>query len=642
MCGIAGFFEKKADWSEAGEARRVLARMRDTLTHRGPDAEGIFVEREAALGLGHRRLSIIDLSSGAQPMQEGPLTVVFNGEIYNFHALRAELESSGYSFRTSSDTEILLVGYRAWGLTRLLERLNGMFAFALYDRASGALHLARDAIGEKPLYYAAKPGFFAFASEPKALLEHPRVSRATSIDRAQRFLSHDYTPTTESIWSDLEKLGPGCWLTFKLAREELTRGRFYEPERALKKEPNSLSASQIIDESGRLIEDSVKLRLISDVPLGIFLSGGIDSSLVLAAAARVADARSINTFSVSFEERDYDESPYARLMAKHIGATHHEHVFSPAEMLDAIPSILSSMDEPFGDASLFPTYFLCKAARKSITVALSGDGGDELFAGYDTFKAIRLKSMVDLAPSTLVRAGDRLATLFPPSNRHFSLEFKVRQMLKGAKAPLWLAVGRWMASVDLPMQQKLFKSLVLDDERALYDDYFDVDRRERDLVTRLAYLYQHTYLVNDILVKSDRASMMSSLEVRPPLLDPRLVEFANRLPLKHKMRGLDTKVILKSLLKDRYGAPAEICARGKKGFAVPVAEWLRGPLKTFASKYFSREFLRAQGVFNEAAVSALFEEHLSGRQNHRKPLWTLLCYQVWWEQNRPTLDSTKA
>jgi asparagine synthase (glutamine-hydrolysing) len=618
MCGIAGFVNR------AGEAadRELLAGMTATIAHRGPDGEGFYCQGPA--GLGHRRLSIIDVDGGSQPLcnEDGTVWVTYNGEIYNDPELRRDLLARGHTFRTECDTESLVHLYEEHGAD-FARHLNGMFALAIWDVTRQRLVLARDRMGQKPLFYCATSnGGFVFGSEPKALLAHPDVPRRLDPQGLARYLFYEYIPAPHSIWKGFKKLPPA----HVLIREAgvTTIQRYWDSsEPSADPLPFDAAASRFWDD----FRASVGRHRRSDVPLGVFLSGGIDSSSVAAALTELEPARNIRTFSIGFEDRSFDESEHARAVARHLGTDHRERTFSAATVLDLLPEVANWLDEPFGDASILPTHLLSRFAREEVTVALGGDGADELLAGYPTFAAERASAMFRRLPGVARSLAGAAVGKLPVDHGNISLDFKLKQFLKGASEPSPLAHQRWLGS---------FSGSEIG--RVLVDGAgFDVENEHLgrasslavggDPLTRSLRLYQDTYLPDDILAKVDRASMARGLEVRAPFLDAELVDSIQRLPSSYKYgRGL-TKRLLKQAAIGRL--PASILERPKKGFGIPVARWLRGPLAPMMESLLAPDRLRKQGLFRPEEVSRRMNEHRAGVRDHRKPLWTLLMFQLW-------------
>jgi asparagine synthase (glutamine-hydrolysing) len=617
MCGVCGIVERQGPVD-----REALRRMTAAIRHRGPDDEGFYVaESGTGVGLGFRRLSIIDLVTGNQPIsnEDGLVHVVFNGEIYNYRELRSELESRGHRFATDSDTEVIVHLYEELG-AHCVERLNGMFAIALWDTRRSELVLARDRFGKKPLYYADLGGTLLFASELKSLVEHPRCPRDLDFDALTRYLALEYVPTPYSIFAGVRKLPGGHLLRWRDGRSSLEQ--YWDLE--LGRDEPTRPDEQYVDEFRELLGAAVRRRLISDVPLGAFLSGGIDSSSVVAMMVDALPAGNVKTFSVGFDERSFDESLHARRVAAHFGTDHHEEVFSAGVMLDTLPAVVEWLDEPFGDASILPTYLLSRFTREHVTVALGGDGSDELLAGYPTFPADRLARFYRvprlLHANVIVPLADRL----PVSTANFSFDFKLKRFLRAAAADDDVRHPVWLGSFTPAEQAALLTTAP--------GDPFAEQRRllagaGGDRLGKLIYLYAKTYLQDDILVKVDRASMACSLEVRAPFLDVELVDFLCRVPSRLKLHRLDTKHLLKRAMSDVL--PPGIAARPKKGFGIPVASWFKGELREALQDELSAERIRAQGLFEPAEVNRLVSEHLSGRRDHRKSLWTLFVFQLW-------------
>jgi asparagine synthase (glutamine-hydrolysing) len=618
MCGICGVVGHEPIDREA------LARMTDALRHRGPDDEGFFVDERpdgVAVGLGFRRLSIIDLVSGNQPIgnEDGSIHVVFNGEIYNYRELRSELEARGHRFSTNSDTEVIVHLYEERG-PHCVERLNGMFAIALWDSPRSELLLARDRFGKKPLYYSEVGNTLLFGSELKSLLEHPRCPRELDLEALSRYLALEYVPTPYSIYEGVRKLPGGHVLRWRDGRTSIEQYWDLHLEADDPVRPDE----EYVAEFEAFFREAVRRRLISDVPLGAFLSGGIDSSSVVAMMVDARPPESVKTFSIGFGERSFDESEHARRVAAHFGTDHREEIFTADVMLEILPTVVEWLDEPFGDASILPTYLLSRFTREHVTVALGGDGSDELLAGYPTFPADRLARLYRvpqvLHTNVIVPLADRL----PVSTRNFSFDFKLKRFLRAASAPDDVRHPVWLGSFA-PDEQAALLSFSPGDP-------FSEQRRalaaaSGDKLGRLIYLYAKTYLQDDILAKVDRASMACSLEVRAPFLDVDLVEFLGRVPSKLKLRGLDTKHLLKRAMRDRL--PTGIATRRKKGFGIPIAAWFNGPLREVLQEELSPERIRQQGLFDATEVQRLVREHLSGRHDHRKQLWTLFVFQLW-------------
>lgn len=618
MCGIAGFI----GFGEQG----ALEKMTRALVHRGPDAEGFFIEEKKGIHFGHRRLSIIDVAQGAQPMMtsDGELVLIFNGEIYNHLELRAELLAKGHVFQTDHcDTEVLLYAYREWG-EAMLERLNGMWAFALYDKRKGSIFLARDRFGKKPLYYFQRhdgEALFAFASELTALLEHPQAPRSLSLLALKKYFAYGYIPAPHSAVADVFKLPAGCYGVFRLATNSWDIKKYWEYR--LEPVRSDIPSDEGIawgEELRELLDRAVKRRLMADVPLGIFLSGGIDSSAVAALAARHIAASDLKTFSMGFTDPSFDELSYARQMAQHIGSTHYEEILDIEKARAFLPELLHRLDEPMADSSLLPTWLLSGFARRHVTVALSGDGGDELFAGYDPFRALQAAQLYsNLIPKRWHPALGFFAAQLPVSQSNISFDFKIKRFLRGLtfSQALWMPV--WMGPLELSEIDAYFG-----DNNPLEEIYSEaIEAWESpgagaSLVDRASQFFVRLYLQEDILVKIDRASMLHSLEVRSPFLDNEVVDFARRLPHVAKLRGGVTKWILKKAVEPLL--PQSIVQRKKKGFGMPLGSWFQ---KRILVPEKPQHFL-SQRFFEERLQS-----HCAGKSDERLFLWAQEVLSHW-------------
>ncbi|MDP2699706.1 asparagine synthase (glutamine-hydrolyzing) [Thalassospira sp.] len=612
MCGIVGF---------VGTGNRAdLETMTTALKHRGPDGEGFHIDPDRAVYLGHRRLAVRDISGGDQPMWNisGTIGVVYNGEIYNCDDLRAELCAAGYVFRTShSDTEILVHGYAHWG-TGLAERLNGMFAFAILDTDCNRLYLARDRFGEKPLYYAHQSGLFAFASELGSLTQHTKISRSLSSIALQKLFAYGYFPAPHTLYQNTAKLPGGHFMTVDLHSLEPVIQPYWQFTLAADDALTARDDEAIAEELRSLFIQAVGRRLVSDVPLGIFLSGGVDSSAILAAAAQHVDGSSLATFTIGFNEPSYDESSFASQVAKHVGSKHHLRVLDMEQARDLIPYVLSRMGEPLGDASLLPTHLLSAFTREHVTVALSGDGGDELFAGYDPFRALGPASLYNkCVPRTLHRFLRKIAGMLPHSNTNMSLDFKIRRTLMGLSQPQSAWAPAWMAPVDPESMVDLFDDPMRPED--LYSEAMELweSGPAKTRLDRLLQFFTILYLQDNILTKVDRASMMSSLETRAVFLDNDLVDLCCRLPAHFKYRNGERKFILKKALEPLL--PHDIIYRRKKGFGIPLADWMRHVPQ-------NPPLMPVPGMKMNWVKSA-WDDHRQDKADHRLFLWTWLSLQ---------------
>lgn len=623
MCGIAGYIRPEGRTADG----TILRRMTQALSHRGPDDEGYYISGRVAMG--HRRLRIIDLTTGQQPManEAGTVRVIFNGEIYNFQELRRSLEARGYRFHTSSDTEVIVHAWEAEG-PRAVQEFNGMFAFAIWDADRQSLFLCRDRMGKKPLYWALRNGDLIFGSEVKALLHHPLIARELDPVSLVRYLTYEYVPSPHTIFRGIQKLPPGHALTFHEGQVRVSP--YWDIRFGLHHPVGEQEWGPLLFDT---FKESVRRRLISDVPLGVFLSGGIDSSAVVAVMAECTSGP-IRTFSVGFEEESYNELPHAKRVAQLFGTDHNELVFTQDQAFQVIPEAGQILDEPLADASFLPTYLLSRFARRSVTVVLGGEGGDELFCGYPTFLSHHPAEVYRRLPGFLRRGIERLIQALPVSPNYGSVDFLLRQFVRGAALPPPVRTQILLGGFT-PEEQARLLSREIRAQAEGVDPYGDIERvlsacDAHDPLDRLIYQHAKFYLADQVLVKVDRASMACGLEVRAPFLDYMMVEAACSIPASRKVRGLTTKAILKEALAGRL--PPDILHRRKQGFGIPLARWLRQDLKDWVSKVLHPEKLRRGGIFNPAAVERLLEEHLRGIRDHRKPLWTLLVFELWREQ----------
>ena len=617
MCGIGGF------WGE-GDAT-TLERMTTALARRGPDDCGTHVEER--LGLAHTRLAIIDLSKGGhQPMTSatGNTTIVFNGEIYNYRELKKQV--SGYAFRSESDTEVILAIFEHEG-PKSFERLNGMFAFALFDHRSQKLYLVRDAMGKKPLYWAIFDGTLIFGSELKALMQHEKFKKEIDPAAVRMYLTYECVPTPYSIFKGVKKLEAGGYVKF-CPTEGSHENVYWNPTR----ETNRISFDEAKDELDARLRMAVERRLIADVPLGIFLSGGIDSSTIAWYAQNVSQAP-IKTFSIGFTDKDFDESTYATMVAQHIGVEHTMEFFSAERCIDLIPEVYAYLDEPIADASALPTYLLSAFTRKYVTVALGGDGADELFAGYPTFQAEKIFELYRRVPQAL-RAGilEPLIHSLPVRHSYFSLDFRLKKFLEGVHAPPRYRHQHWLGAFSDEEATTLLKK-ELGETHSPYehlDQFFRDHSNKGEFLNDILWSYLRTYCMDQVLAKVDRMSMAHGLEVRAPFLDAEVVTFVQNLPYEYKFKGLTGKYILKKLMHGRL--PSGILNRRKRGFAIPVGRWLQSELRPLMREILSKERLAKSGFFESAIVERLMDEHERGLADHRKKLWTLLVFQLWYDK----------
>ena len=564
---------------------------------------------------------------------------MFNGEVYNYLGLREQLISRGHRFRTRSDTEVLVHLYEEQG-DEFVNSINAMAALALWDGRRQRLVLARDRLGKKPLHYALTPEAFVFGSEIKAVLRHPAVRAGLDTGSLARYLVHEYVPCPRTIYQGVLKLRPGHIGIFEACR--FTERAYWDvpPQRSSEHGIEQASAKEVEEEIRETLLDAVRCRLMSDVPLGVFLSGGIDSTSIVACMSRAAPGR-VHSFSVVFKESSFDESAHSREAARYFDTQHEERLLTPRELLDVLPSLASTIDEPLGDASILPTYLLSRFAREKVTVALGGDGGDELLAGYPTYQAHRLARLYENLPAAL-RTGliEPLVRLLPVSRANISFDFKAKRFISGTGHPPEIRHQLWLGSFSGAEALSILSRDLR--EPLATTDLFDEARRHMaqapapDPLGKLLYVDLKMYLQDDILVKVDRASMACSLEVRAPMLDYRFVELVSRLPTSWKLRRMTTKHIFKRAMKPWL--PPGVINRPKKGFGIPVADWLRGPLRAMMLDLLEPARLKRQGILDPAAVTVLVQDHVAGRRDIRKPIWTVLMMQLWaenWGRVRP-------
>ncbi len=644
MCGITGFINYSAQ-SSAERLKATVGAMTDTLANRGPDDRGIWVDESVGIAVGHRRLSIVDLSvEGHQPMicPYSGNVIVFNGEIYNYLELRQELAAFGYKFRGNSDTEVMLACCHKWGIVAALERFVGMFAFALWDRKEQVLHLGRDRLGEKPLYYGWMGKTFLFASEVKALKTHPQWLGEINRDAVALLMRHNYITAPHSIYKNIYKLLPGTLLTIRGDTNRPIPVAYWSIKEVAESGVNNPfggSDSEAIAQLDSLLKEAVSRQMVADVPLGAFLSGGIDSSTVVA-LMQVQSNRPVKTFSIGFHENAYNEAPYAQAVAQHLGCEHTELYVTPAQAFAVIPQLASIYDEPFADSSQIPTFLVSQLAKQQVTVSLSGDGGDELFAGYNRyFWGRKIWRQIGWMPRSARKAISRGLTSFSPQNldRAFSRLPRLKQRQIGDKlhklAEVLEVASPEIMYAGLVSHWKHPQSLVIGASQA------DTPLTNRnywanlpEFTRQMMYLDSVTYLPDDILTKVDRASMGVSLESRVPFLDHRVVEFAWQIPLALKIRNGESKWLLRQVLS-KY-VPTSLINRPKMGFGVPIDDWLRGSLRDWAESLLNESRLQQEGFFQPQPIRQKWREHLSGKSNWQYHLWDVLMFQSWLEQQK--------
>jgi len=624
MCGITGFVNANGD--AANQA--LLASMNHAIIHRGPDEDGFYVHQN--VGLAMRRLSIIDLASGQQPIYNADKTkaIVFNGEIYNYQTLRAELEEQGHTFYTKSDTEVVLHLYDKYGADGL-EHLRGMFAIAIWETQDRSLFLARDRVGKKPILYSHQPnGDLIFGSEFSAVLKHPSISREVDNAAIDSYMSFLCVPAPQTAFKAIRKLEPGHWLKWKDGKIETKR--YWLPDFSKK---IKISEVEAIEETTRILRESTKLRMISEVPLGAFLSGGVDSSAVVALMAQESSSP-VKTFSIGFEEQDFSELKYAKRVAEHVGAEYNEFVVRP-NALEVLPTIVEHYGEPYADPSAIPTYYVSKETRKHVTVALNGDGGDESFAGYERYMAMEVADLYRSLPKPLRKLFiEGPINLLPTSELKKTRVRDVQRFFTSANEEVKARYFRWMSNFKPALKPGLYtaefaQSINGASASHVLDQWFD---RAKGLGVLDATLLtdQMTYLPNDLLVKVDIASMANSLEARSPFLDHKLIEFAASLPESLKMNKFRNKYLLKKVAAKLV--PSEVIYRRKMGFGVPVGSWFRGEMKDFVRGVLLSEKSLKRGIVKPEMMQKYVDEHTSGKFDHAFQIWSLLMLELWFQR----------
>ncbi len=629
MCGIVGFcdFRKKS-------TRENLTTMMDVINHRGPDAKGHLYHKldTNVLGLGHQRLSILDLSNeGIQPMSFEHLDIVYNGEVYNFQEIKVELEALNYSFHSHSDTEVILKAYHCWGLDAL-EKFNGMFALAIFDKQKDELTLIRDRAGIKPLYWYWKDGLFLFASELKSFHEHPNFEKKINRDVLALYLQHGYVPQPYSIFNSTEQLKAGHSLHLDLKTQNIETKQYWSVSEWYEKPKLILTDKEAINQTENILKKAFNYRMVSDVPVGVFLSGGYDSSLVTALLQSDRDEK-INTFTIGFEEHGYDESPHARAVAKYLGTEHTEYYCSHKDALEIIPKLADIYDEPFGDASVIPTVLVSQLARKKVTVSLSADGGDEIFAGYDEYpNTLKMQKTFNKVPSLVKKSVSSIMSIIPPTKvpfHHLLYNFetryeKIQNLLKTENCAQML---KYRSEQFTTAQLKKLLTFAPNPLTTAFDsDTSKID----DCISQMLMVDYQTYMSANILTKVDRATMSVGLEGREPFLDKSIIEFAAQLPSHFKYRDGEQKWVLKKITH-KY-LPKKIMNRPKMGFSPPITEWFRDELKSYFLDYLGYERLTREGYFNADEVVRMRDEYLTGKNVSIKKLWFILMFQMWHEK----------
>lgn len=624
MCGITGYVNSRSRPAD----RAVLERMNIAIRHRGPDDDGFYVKEN--VGLAMRRLSIIDVAGGQQPIHNADRTkwLVFNGEIYNYQELRADLEKSGHTFYTRSDTEVVLHLYEQHG-EGCLQFLRGMFAFAIWDEVEKTLFLARDRIGKKPILYSYQPnGDLIFGSEFTALLAHPSISRDVDLDAIDSYLSYLCVPAPQTAYKQIRKLEPGHWMRWKDGEMETRRYWLPDFNKKIK-----ITEEEAIEETTRMLREATKLRLISEVPLGAFLSGGVDSSIVVALMAQESSER-VKTFSIGFEEQDFTELKYARRVAEHVGAEYNEFIVRP-NAVEILPTLVEHYGEPYADSSAIPTYYVAKETRKHVTVALNGDGGDESFGGYERYAAMKLAEAYQKVPGPLRKAFiETPANWLPSSELRRSRARDIQRFLMAANLPRHERYYYWMSNIKQRFKAELytdsFKSEVsTNDTFGILGQWYK-KANGTGLLDATLLTDQMTYLPNDLLVKVDIATMANSLEARSPLLDHKVMEFAASLPDDLKMKRFQPKYLLKKVASRLV--PKDVIYRPKMGFGVPIGTWFRGEMKDFVRDTLLSETAIKRGILDPTVVKRYIDHHNDGTLDRTHQIWSLLMLELWFQR----------
>jgi asparagine synthase (glutamine-hydrolysing) len=631
MCGITGFIDFRKESSE-----KILREMTDSMHLRGPDDSGyLFMNKDMAfIGLGHRRLSILDLSnSGHQPMSFSNLDIVFNGEVYNFREIRRELEVSGYSFASTSDTEVVLKAWHKWG-AKAIDRFRGMFAFAVYDKKRETLTLVRDRCGIKPLYYYYDSKVFIFGSELKAFHKHPGFSKELDLGALGSYFKYGYVPQPGAIFKNTHKLKSGCIVNFSVKKREFQEESYWKASDFFKDTPSSVDEEEAERELERILKESFEYRMVSDVPVGVFLSGGYDSSAVVALLQSERSTK-IKTFTIGFEEKEFDESLHAGRVAEYLGTDHTAYCCTQKDALEIIPLLPEIYDEPFGDSSAVPTTLVSRLARRSVTVSLSADGGDELFAGYGRYpEALDLWKRLNRIPRGIQKLARNTMRNIPPSAypfrnavENFDIRYERLKAVLGATSAAEVLKSKVETFTDFSIGKLLLDKYRYAD--SYFNEYRVLDNATDDLSHLLLTDYL-TYMQDDILAKVDRATMSVSLEGRDPLLDHKIFEYAAGLPSGLKYRNGTGKYLLKKIVH-KY-IPPKIMERPKMGFGVPVTRWFKDELKNYFLEYLDFNRLKREGILNPAEVVGLRDHYLSGGNVNVQALWFILMFEMWYEK----------
>ncbi len=633
MCGISGFIDFKSSSNN-----EILRNMTDVLHHRGPDDSGYSLynnqQNNYQIGLGHRRLSILDLSThGHQPMQFEDIEIVYNGEVYNFNEIKEELTKFGYSFHSESDTEVIIKAYHKWGM-KALHKFNGMFALTIFDKKKGKVFIIRDRAGIKPLFWYVKDNIILFASELKSFHQHPKFKKQINTNSLALFLQYQYIPEPHSIFENCFKLKAGHYLEITLKDKSVVEHKYWDVIDAYNKPKLDMSEEEATNETEKILKSAFEYRMVSDVPVGIFLSGGYDSSLVTAILQKDRTQK-LKTFTIGFHEKGYDETPYAKAVATHLGTDHTEYYCTQKDALEIIPKLSNIYDEPFSDASSIPTTLVSQLARKDVTVALSADGGDEIFAGYDKYAlSSQYYNLFSKIPkfthSPILSLMEKVnPNNIPVAKNSFNFATKYEKAKNMLKSENCVEV---MQNVAHQITDYELKNIIKNSFKLPTTNYecASLLNHTNDNIDRMLAIDYKTYMLDDILTKVDRATMSVSLEGREPLLDYRIIEFAASLPSKYKYKNSSTKHILKAITH-RY-IPKELMDRPKMGFGVPLIEWFKDELKEYFLIYLDEERLRREGIFNAKEVVWMRDKYLRGEKVNVETLWSLLVFQMWYEK----------
>ncbi len=620
MCGISGYCGKEG-------SNEKLVKMTTAISRRGPDDVGFYESKD--IGFGFRRLSIIDLATGHQPLsdEDKNIWVMLNGEIYDYKKLREELIEIGYKFKTKSDTEVIVHAYKEYG-EECFKKLDGMFAIALWDSKKSKLFLARDRFGKKPLYWTLQKNTLWFASELKSLISADVIKKEIDTDSVALYFRNEFIPTPKTIFKNVWKLEPATVLSFE--NDKIEKREFWQKK---EEEEKNLNEKDVLEKTQKIIDEAVKKRLVSDVPLGLFLSGGLDSTIIAESASRQNPG--MEAFTLGFEDNSYDETEKARKIAKALGIKHHVEILSEKKALDMLDESINLLDEPLADPAVLPQLLLSQFTKKHVTVALSGDGGDELLLGYQHIKAHIWVEKLSFLPKNILNLTADILKKIPSGSEYFSFGFKSQRLSRGLSIENRFERDlAWRGAFDKKGLKKLLRkefaeSLNLEEAGDIMQDYAEKYGNPKSW-SSWSFSYLRTYLMDDVMVKVDRATMWYGLEARAPLLDTKLVSFLLDLPDKYKLGEWRNKKLFKKLLENKI--PEEVLNSPKHGFGVPIAKWLNGPLQQKLIEFSSKEFLDKQNIFNRDYILEIIDEHKSGRRDKRKELWAYLVFQLWYKR----------